>query len=234
MAPTLYGPVTKTEIETVAHATVASLKACGFMSCLVGGTACMAYGITRIPNDIDIVVLNSGPTPDSEEIKRRLVSVNPSFFLVPSTNPRNTYKVLWYNLRAASSHLRPSHACKVDILVPGVLNIPSVPKDHVVYSSIKGASIPVMPFLPLLLLKLQGWADHRISHRMDFRNKQYIDVRDIYELLRIAVQNSDLHVQNESWLPESFVAAGRRRVVQFILTHSDSSVYWRQMGLVNK
>ena len=50
MAPAFYGPVTKTEIETVAHATVASLKACGFMSCLVGGTACMAYGITRIPN----------------------------------------------------------------------------------------------------------------------------------------------------------------------------------------
>jgi len=231
MAPAFYGPVTKTEIETVAHATVASLKACGFMSCLVGGTACMAYGITRIPNDIDIVVLESGLTP--EEIKRRLVSANPLFFLVPSTNPRNTYKVLWYNLRAASSRLHPSHACKVDILVPLVLNIPAVPKDHVVYSSIKGVSIPVMPFLPLLLLKLQAWADHRISHRIDLRNKQHVDVRDIFELLRIAAQNNDMHVRNESWLPESFVAAGRRRVAQFILAHSDSSVYWRQMGLVN-
>jgi hypothetical protein len=71
----------------------------------------------HMPQDIDIVVLDGGLAP--ERIKSHLVSVNPSFFLVPSTNPRNTYKVLWYNLSAASSYLRASHACKVDILVPG-------------------------------------------------------------------------------------------------------------------
>jgi len=45
-----YGTVTNAEIKTVCKATVASLKACGFASCLVGGAACMAYGITRVPN----------------------------------------------------------------------------------------------------------------------------------------------------------------------------------------
>ena len=45
-----YGTLTKADIETVARETVASLNSCGFLSCLVGGAACMTYGITRIPN----------------------------------------------------------------------------------------------------------------------------------------------------------------------------------------
>ena len=162
------------------------------------------------------------------------MSTNSSFFLVPSSNPRNTYKVLWYNLQAASSHLRPQHACKVDILIPGIMNIPAVRQQDIVYASIQGSSVPVMPFIAVLLLKLQGWADHRVSYRMDLRNKQYVDVADIYELLRIAVQNSRMHVRNESWLPGSFVAAGSGRVIDFIRTHADSAIYWRQIGLVNQ
>lgn len=231
MVPTFYGTVTKAEIETVCQATVTTLKACGFASCLFGGAACMTYGITRVPNDIDIVVLNSGVT--TEDIKRRLVFANPLFFLVPSTNPRNTYKVLWYNLRAASSsYVPPSHACKVDILIPGIMNIPAIPEKNIVYSLIKDTNIPVMSFIGVLLLKLQGWADHRISRRTDLNKKQYVDVADIYELLRIAVRNRGTHVGNENWLPTSFVAAGKRRVANFVVTHPDSNVYWRQIGLM--
>ena len=172
-------------------------------------------------------MLDSGLTP--EEIKKRLVSADPLFFLVPSTNPRNTYKVLWYNLRATSSYLPPLHACKVDILVPGILNIPSMPKRYVVYAPI--TDIPVMPFITVLLLKLQGWADHRVSYRMDLRSKQHVDVRDIYELLRISARNKEMHLRNESWLPESFVTAGKRRVAEFVCVHSDSAVHWEQIGL---
>jgi hypothetical protein len=102
------------------------------------------------------------------------------------------------------------------------------------YYHTNGDSIPVMPFIAVLLLKLQAWADHRISHRMDLRLKQYVDVRDIYELLKIAARNSEMHLREaESWLPRMFVAVGRCRVANFILSHSDSSVYWRQIGLTN-
>ena len=45
-----YGTVTKAEIEIVSRATVAGLKSCGLTSCLVGGAACMTYGMTRVPN----------------------------------------------------------------------------------------------------------------------------------------------------------------------------------------
>ena len=161
------------------------------------------------------------------------MSTNPSFFLVPSRNPRNTYKVLWYNLRGASSYLRDVHACKVDVLIPGIMNIPGVRQQDVVHTSMQGTSIPIMPFIAVLLLKLQGWADHRASYRMDLRDKQHVDVADIYQLLRAAVQDSEMHVRNESWLPRSFVALGKMRVADFIRTHADSAIYWRQIGLVN-
>jgi hypothetical protein len=160
------------------------------------------------------------------------VSTNPSFFLVKSRNPRNTYKVLWYNLRGASSYLRAEHACKVDVLIPGIMNIPCVRQQDVVHTTMQGSSIPVMPFMAVLLLKLQGWADHRDSYRMDLQNKQHVDVADIYQLLR-AVQGSEMHVRNESWLPRSFVAVGKMRVADFIRTYADSAIYWRQIGLTN-
>jgi hypothetical protein len=110
------------------------------------------------------------------------------------------------------------------------MSIPTMPIHHVVYAPI--TSIPVMPFIAVLLLKLQGWADHRVSHRMDLRMKQHVDAGDIYELLGIAAQNSEMHIRNQSWLPESFVVAGRRRVVNFIRVQSNSAVHWRQIGLV--
>lgn len=113
------------------------------------------------------------------------------------------------------------------------MNIPDIPRDRVAYSAINGVDIPAAPFITVLLLKLQGWADHRISRRTDLQLKQYVDVRDIYELLEVAVQNSGMHVRNESWLPESFVMAGKRRVVQFTLSHSDSKISWRKIGLMS-
>jgi hypothetical protein len=113
------------------------------------------------------------------------------------------------------------------------MNIPGVRQQDVVHTSMQGTSIPIMPFIAVLLLKLQGWADHRASYRMDLRDKQHVDVADIYQLLRAAVQDSEKHVRKESWLPGSFVAAGKMRVADFIRTHADSAIYWRQIGLVN-
>jgi len=231
MPPVHFGQPTKAEIEKAAHAAVTGLKTCGFASCLVGSVACMAYGMTRTPNDVDIVVLDS--TFTQEDIKRRLVAVDPMFFLVPSTNPRATYKVLWYNLRAVSFY--PFHACKVDILIPGVLNIPTIPDQFVNHIQFLGHGlVPVAPFVTMLLLKLQGWRDHRDSHRTDLRLKQHVDVLDINELLQIAVRDKKIIVGNEAWLPPSFVGAGRLRVSDFIRAFPTSRAYWSRIGLVSR
>jgi len=95
-----------------------------------------------------------------------------------------------------------------------------------------GVSIPVMPFIPVLLLKLQGWDDHRMSRRMDLQAKQHVDVGDIHELLRTAARDRKIHLRNESWLPMSFLAAGEWRVANFIVAHPDSTIYWKHIGMV--
>lgn len=53
----------------------------------------------------------------------------------------------------------------------------------------RSAKYPLMPFLPLLLLKLQAWQDHGESAKLFMRDKQPTDVQDILELLRLAEQN---------------------------------------------
>jgi hypothetical protein len=113
------------------------------------------------------------------------------------------------------------------------MDIPTVPRQHLVKSSIRGNIIPIMPFITVLLLKLQAWADHRLSRRPDLRAKQHMDVADINQLLRIAV-TKEMHVLNESWLPESFVAAGKRRVLLFVSFNPHSAVKWGEIGLMDR
>lgn len=68
---------------------------------------------------------------------------------------------------------------KVDILVPPTLGLPEIRFDDVVDID----RIPVMPLFDLLIMKTQGWLDHRNSSRADFRAKESADVTDIYALL---------------------------------------------------
>ncbi|OBZ77050.1 hypothetical protein A0H81_02983 [Grifola frondosa] len=121
------------------------------------------------------------------------------------------------NLRGAlvrsSSHGRQRRACKVDILIPGVLNIPHVPdgQEDVINN------LPVMPIMPLLLLKLQGWSDHRASPRADMQEKQYVDVEDIKELLAIACElEQDAYQANLMWIPVEFLDDTQERVYDFL------------------
>jgi hypothetical protein len=128
--------------------------------------------------------------------------------------------VLWYNLpppecvETRSRKQRPSQTpeggtaalrkvCKVDILVPGALGIPHIPKSQLhfdtsafvsYYNEDKGSSTPqiipiaCVPFSTLLMLKLRAWADHSLPnapHVMHQRIPQ--DEEDIEELLRISI-----------------------------------------------
>lgn len=105
--------------------------------------------------------------------------------------------------------------------------IPAIHADSVVSSSLEGMrGVPIMPFLPMLLLKLQGWADHAISHRIDMRMKQYVDVSDIKELLDIAAKEMGLREQKHGPLSESFIQAGRSRVLRFIAQFPESRAKW--------
>ncbi|KAF7338884.1 Helicase ATP-binding domain-containing protein [Mycena sanguinolenta] len=209
------------EVERVAQATVAALSSAGIQSCLVGGMACSIYGNSRVPSDVDIVCLTD--TLTQEALKAILVSADSSFYTVASKDPFATYRVLWYRLGYHRS-------CKVDVLQPGIMNIPAVPIPRIAYRK-SCSDLPLMPFLPLLLLKLQAWMDHRAEAKLYLRQKQHVDVRDIGELLELAVEKYDVNIkQDTKWLPESFLKAAVARVKAYVKCFPDSAEHWRDIG----
>jgi hypothetical protein len=169
---------------------------------------------------------------DAETIKALLVAGDSKFFLVRSTNPRNTYRVLWYDLSSTttSSYTSPytspytslyrsssyySRKCKVDILTPGTLNVPDVPTSRIKHIK----KLPVAPILVVLFLKLQGWTDHCASTRSDLYAKRHMDVEDINQLVRILKSQCDLEREirkEKKWLPASFIEHGKGRAARFV------------------
>jgi len=212
------------EIKSVARLAVRAFESRGLTTCLFGGTACRLYGNSRTPNDVDLVVLTTSHT--TEDLKLLLSQIAPStFYLRPPKSIGATYKVLFAKLRGNIHYSRRS--CKVDILIPGVLNIPQIPPAHILHID----DLPVMPLIPLLLLKLQGWSDHRASSRSDMQQKQYMDIRDITQLLQIAVMRGARLEDAIEWLPQEFVVAGRARLARYLETLRPSQTSnWVEIG----
>ncbi|RPD60544.1 hypothetical protein L226DRAFT_533867 [Lentinus tigrinus ALCF2SS1-7] len=218
-------PPTFDEIRDVAEQAVNIFRNHGLDSCLFGSAACSLFGVSRTPNDVDLVVLTKNY--DQEELKQLLVDSSGDFYLVPSRNPSATYSVLWCRLPGRGGGRGRSRKCKVDILVPGVLNIPNVPWRRV--KMIDG--LPAMPLIPLLLLKLQGWSDHRDSHRADMQEKQYVDAEDILELLEIAVgRDQEVRQGNLSWMPRRLIWDSEARVEEFKEEYPISAMDWQDVG----
>ncbi|KAI0684750.1 hypothetical protein BC835DRAFT_1292300 [Cytidiella melzeri] len=203
----LYSSPTAEQVKDTARKAIDAFAYYGLKSCLVGGAACMLYGTTRTPGDVDLVVLTS--TYDAEQLKELLVRRNSTFYLRPAKTFGATYKVLWGRLGYSYT---PYDSCKVDILVPGIMNIPDVPSQHII--TIEG--YPVMPMIPLLLLKLQAWTDHRAADKKYLRDKQHQDVRDIEQMLEIAVRRGEKINSVVAWVPVDFLAAARSRVKEFL------------------
>ncbi|KAI0356750.1 hypothetical protein OH77DRAFT_1495092 [Trametes cingulata] len=179
--------------------------------CLVGSVASYAYGVSRMPNDVDLVVLTRAY--NQEELKAMLVQADPKFYL----------KVLWYRDDDYST-------CKVDILVPGTMNIPHVPPQYIVSKA--PYYLPLMPLIPHLLLKLQAWSDHGFSHRLAQRLKQSTDKEDIDKLVAIACASGD-HLRSSSleWLPQSMVTAEIVRLQSYLRSRSSMrKAQWKSLG----
>jgi hypothetical protein len=163
-------------------------------------------------------------TFSTEELKA-IVASAPEFYLRPSQKPGETYKVLFYRLQPNMWTTRRS--CKVDILVPGIMNIPHIPRERIVWIN----SQPVIPLLVLLLLKLQGWSDHRASTRSDMQQKQYVDIRDINQLVVVAADKEEHLDKVSSWVPESFIVRGREHFALFLrIVRPSQTLYWKEIG----
>ncbi|KAG6895233.1 hypothetical protein C0992_002475 [Termitomyces sp. T32_za158] len=196
--------LTGRDIRKVARATVTALSRIAF---------------TELNQDVDVVVLSRR---DPENIKNLIILTDDRFYLVPSANRRNTYQVLWFRLCKRKE-------CKVDILVPGRLSIPRIPL-WTISDMGPFEDIPVVPFLVLLLLKLRGWTDHRVDRRRYMRDKVEVDEEDIDELLKLAVEDYEAHLDEERWLPKWFVREMRGRVQEYIEELPYSDRYWQRLG----
>ncbi|KAK0434274.1 uncharacterized protein EV420DRAFT_1247945, partial [Desarmillaria tabescens] len=149
----------------------------GFTFAILGSTAGYLYGIKRLPNDVDILV--SSYTCDIESLKEFLVGKNSArFYLVDTKTSGATWKVLWYHDRNVDGKLEKT---KVDILKPGVLQLPMIFSEAIVDKQ----GLPVVPMSILLLHKLKGWEDNMGSTETRLQNKHDADVSDIFSLLVI-------------------------------------------------
>ncbi|KAF8970335.1 hypothetical protein BDZ97DRAFT_1652612 [Flammula alnicola] len=184
-------PLQYREIQQAMQATLTALSRHGLEACLFGSTAAAAYGMDhRAPKDVDFLVLNPTPGQSDKDIKDLVVSSDPNFFLVASRVVGATHRVLWYTLTPPSSKPKHAETCKVDILIPSLLNITRIPNSELHFdpSTSFVSYLPAVPFSTLLMLKLRAWADHSLptaSKVMHDRIPQ--DEDDIEELLRIGI-----------------------------------------------
>ena len=159
-----------------------------------------------------------------------VASADPNFSLIASRVLGADHHILWYNLPLSPQNIEtvrpqkrkhtsapppeeapqesPRRVCKVDVLIPGTLDIPYIPKsllhydissyfpsyntenqdDHTTSTPPIILPIACVPFCTLLMLKLRAWADHsppNAPHVMHQRIPQ--DEEDIEELLRISI-----------------------------------------------
>jgi hypothetical protein len=103
---------------------------------------------------------------------------------------------------------------KVDILTPLTPNlwIPRVLSEDTWLIK----NIPVMPLFDLLVMKMQGWRDHRASRRSDFRAKVGADVTDIRALLARARWEKISYGKEYHHHTRGFMARARRLALGFV------------------
>jgi len=200
---------------------IETLRALGIECCLMGSMACKLYGTTRTPNDIDVLCLNS--PHDQETLKRVLTQAKSRFYLVPAKDPAATYKVLWYRFHSVVSHVN----VKVDLLYPGILDIPKIPVSEIDTNNIHG--LPCLPLSHLLLLKLQGWVHHGEAEQAFKRMKQPADVQDINDLLRISRRKS-IRPSDDPHIPVTLKRISESRIAKYVEKRPESERDWTELG----
>ncbi|KIM23397.1 hypothetical protein M408DRAFT_332391 [Serendipita vermifera MAFF 305830] len=207
-------------VWSAADAAIRTLRDAGYPDvCFVGGVACSLHGNIRTPKDLDILILNT--SDDQETIKRRIVLYNPSFYLVASKKLFATYKVLWYRSTYGS--------VKVDILLPGIMDIPSFPASRIDTSNVR--RFPSAPLSITLLLKLQAWSQHRAATEWYYSKEQDKDKTDLECLVPLAAKKA-LRPKRDVDLSKEFLSAAEKRVSEYLRANPSSCTRdsWRSMG----
>jgi len=192
--------------------------------CLFGSAASSLWAnIDRVPNDIDVVV--SEESWDPEDIKKIIVWADERYYLERSRKRGETYHILYCRLPGWATD--DKRRVKIDILVPPTLNLPASSANGTYFIK----DIPVMPIFDLLIMKTQGWRDHRDSDRTDYRAKESADVSDIFALLKRAKYENVSYVgeANDYRHSREFMSRARSLVDRFVRVYGKAR-QWRALG----
>jgi hypothetical protein len=218
------------------------------------------------PQDVDMLISQDPPSANANphsvprpmltaaELKDLILRGDAQhFYLKLPRDPAAEYRILWYRQRYRGPE------CKVDILVPGTMHLPRLPRHRVVFLSPRtsaegdgdlmpsGAggtdaasiSIPVVPFALLLAHKLQGWADHRAAAEAHQRGKQHQDAGDVRRLLGLRREVRALVEAraagrsvwgDEELFDEEFRVLTQGRVRAYCEAFPDRAEEWRKLG----
>ncbi len=108
------------------------------------------------------------------------------------------------------------------------LHIPKIPPQHVKYPN--GYDIPVVPLLVVLILKVQGWRDHRRSGKKRFRAKIPQDIEDIRQLLDMADDAGDRLNDLDDWSPRWFLKRAESLVKRYTNHFEETTCLFRDLG----
>jgi hypothetical protein len=163
---------------------------------------------------------------DPEYIKQTIKREDERYYLGQSKIPGANYQILYCRLPGWATD--KTRRVKVDILVPpSPLNLPAISASERCFIR----EIPVMPIFDLLVMKTQGWRDHRDSKRRDFRDKELNDVSDIIALLKRARYEkvSYLDEADKSRHSQEFISRARTLVNRFVRARGRIR-QWRAIG----
>lgn len=170
---------------------------------------------------MDIVVFGRH---DPEEIKAYIAANHHRFSLKNSRRVGATHKILYFNF-----HLGLDLWCKVDIVVAGryssKLRIPNIPQQYITYPN--AHDIPVVPFLVLIILKVQGWRDHSKSREWYYRKKIPQDNKDIHALLDMADEDDQ---RDYDWWLKWFLKGAEGLVTRYTDNFPETAYSFRELG----
>lgn len=133
-----------------------------------------------------------------------------------------TYKVLWYRA--------PTYGTiKVDILLPGIMDIPRFPSSRI--DSSNSLRLPCAPLAIILLLKLQAWSQHRAALEWYYSKEQTKDKSDLECLVPIAARRS-VKPKEDVDIPTSFLSQAQVRVSEYLRLYPSCATKsgWNSMG----
>jgi hypothetical protein len=175
--------------------------------------------------DVDVLILDS--QWDQETVKWMMTEENPCFYLVDAKTAGADWKVLWYHPYGSGS-TRRTWAVKIDILLPGIIELPTFDPGWIEYDN--NHKLPTAPLSLVLLHKVLGWWE-RINSLDDYHyEKHWQDARDVANLAPLASQMGV--TIDDDVLPDSFIDSASEWVNAFIAKYPKfrTRYHWRKIG----